>query len=371
MKQADVPSIGPTQTFVLPPANQRSTRVNRRTFFAWPLSFTAAAALPSSAAYAQGCAASPPAYLVRGPLSGELPDILNTLDDAEVQNFLIGLDGPLQDLASLPLPEAPPFVQPSISQEESDNIRTTIAGVVEDLINTLPSDQRPGAQEIAAIVAAANDHVFGFLQADQPSVENLNTFVLPANFAAIPTLQLVGDSLIMADATETNLLVASPLCNVNQDPRQKAFDKTLIVGAMLLAMIAFVVALAGIKMPNVGADKIAPRLASLIKSAEFRSIFTTVVEAIKREGATVGEKVAAIFSLLKALWNTGALTDILTDVFTSLNFFDLAVTIASIAAIFLTAGTAVLAKAALALVGLIVAIAKGASDYNKAQQQGT
>ncbi|HXW70770.1 MAG TPA: hypothetical protein VEK34_04935 [Methylocella sp.] len=341
---------------------------SRRAFLTLGASSSTMVLLGNRPVHAWECEPSPPAYLVRGPLQDELTELLNIVSDPTIQQYLLDLDPDFQELASLPVPTAPPFVQPSISEDERAAIKATIEKVVNDLVQELPSNQRPNAQEIEAIKGAAGANVFGFLQSGEREVTNLNTFVLPANFAAFPRLSVVGDTFALADATGTNLLIASPLCQVNQNPQNKSNDKALILAGLILAVIAFVGSLASIPVPSTGADKIAPAATRLLQTPGFRAIFKGLIEVLKREGATLKEKLAAIFGFLKTLWNAGALKDILKTIFSGLGFIDLAITIASIAAIFLTGGAAVLAKAALAIATLIVAAIPLATAYAKSQQ---
>jgi len=306
--------------------------------------------------------------VVRGPLLNALPDLYATVGQPEIGSYLLGLDSAMQELAALPIPPRPPFVQPSVSGAERQLIVDTVDAVLAQLVGETPPGEELSAEQIAEIRWSTFLRMRDFVRASEDDVDSIVDLGVPLNLASLPLLRTVGDAFVYTDAGGPNLVFDAPYFQQAQD--DKFVKKAAIVAGIVLALVAFVAALGSIKMPNVGADKITPHIAGALRSPAVRTAFLTLLDTLKRAGATVAEKVAAIFDFLKTLWNVGALKEILKDVFSNLGWFDLVLTVLGIAAIFLTGGAAVIAKAGLAVVALAVAIKAAADEYEKVQREG-
>lgn len=340
-------------------------RVDRRLFLSGLLAGGSTLAL-ASVAQARGDPG--PCRVAEGPLRDILPQLTGIVRDPEMSRFLFGLDPDMRELAALPTPVNPPFQRVTPTHDERRAIIRTIDEIVTELLPEQPPGQSLTHDDIRRAKKEARRRVLGFLEASRAELDQLIDTMIPLNLASLPVTRAVGNSFILVDVSGPNLLFTSPVF-VSED--DKLVKKALLLGAMILAIIGFVLALLSIKVPNVNADKIQPAVTRLLQDPRVSTAFNTMIEIVKREGATIGQKIAAVFAYLRTLWEVSGLKTILKDVFAEFSFFDLLVTIASIVALLFSGGASAIARGALAAAALALALIKGAQEYEKVQQTTT
>lgn len=303
--------------------------------------------------------------LAKGPIVDVIPELRAIVRDPDVAQFLINLTDSMGELGSLTLPSPPPFEKVVISPEERAAIQQTVDDVVTMLATELPGSDQLTNKMLKRLKQKSAEKVFAFLSADKAEIADIQTLWMPLNFSSVPTSSIIGDAFVVHDIAGPNLALVSPMAAAIEE--DKLLLKLAILAGLVAAIVAAVLAAIEIRVPPVKADKLVPIIAKAIQNPAGRTAFLTMIDIIKKEGVTLGEKIQAILAFLKTLWNLGALKDILLEMLSGYSIFDLVLTLAGIAAIFLTAGAAFVLKFTGIAVGLLASLISAGAAYQKLQ----
>lgn len=337
--------------------------VPRRSFLSGMLLGGAGFALPP---LASAHVAPPPTGLVQGPIVNIIPELRTIVRDPDVAQFLMAITESMGELGALTLPAHPAFEKVRISAEERSAIQQTIDEVVGSLVNELPAGESLTEKELHRVRHESQKRVIDFLAASRTEMTDIKTLWMPLNQASVPTTAAIGNAFLVHDSAGPNLAIIAPMATAVEE--DKLLLKLAILAGLVAAIVAAVLAAIEIKVPAVKTDKLVPIIAKAIQNPAGRTAFLTMIEIIKKEGVTLGEKVAAILAFLKTLWNLGALKEILIEMLAGFSIFDLVLTLAGIAAIFLTAGASFVLKFTGIAVGLLAALVSAGAAYQKLQQ---
>jgi hypothetical protein len=304
--------------------------------------------------------------VVEGPIEQALPDLQQLAGDPAFQQFLSDLDPFMQELASLLVPEIPPFEDIKPTPDELKSVRASIDEAVESVLADLPPDQRPNRGDIRQIKKEARDLIRDFLNTSGGELSARTNFTLPLLDQALPVATTVGDSFVLLDLAGPNLLVFSPLAQTNVQDKEAL--KILVVGAVIIDFLRSVLSVLNFKVPSVKTDKIAPVISKALRAPAAKTAFLNLMRILSTKGATVGEKLAAILDFLKTWWRLGFIKTILEEMLTDVGILDLLLTIAGVAAVFLTGGSSFIVRLSVEAAYLIGKAIAAAVAYNNLQK---
>jgi hypothetical protein len=303
--------------------------------------------------------------VVEGPIEQALPDLQQLATDPPFQQFLSDLDPFMEELASLPVPEIPPFKDIKPTPDELKSVRASIDEAVESVLADLPPDRRPNRGDIRQIKREARDLIRDFLNTSGDELSARTNFIIPLLDQALPVATTVGDSFVLLDLAGPNLLV-SPLAQTNVQDKEAL--KILVVGAVVIDFLRSVLSVLNFKVPSVKTDKIAPVISKALRAPAAKTAFLNLMRILSTKGATVGEKLAAILDFLKTWWRLGFIKTILEEMLTDVGILDLLLTIAGVAAVFLTGGSSFIVRLSVEAAYLIGKAIAAAVAYNNLQK---
>jgi hypothetical protein len=338
------------------PAEPTRSRVGRRQLLNAALVSGLGAATASEA---EGQSLS---RIISGPITDVFPDLTALAENPDISRFLLGLDPAMIQLGALQPPSTPPTDPLTITDAERESIREAISQVASELGTEMGLTQdaiQSAAQSAYSLVSTQ------LLDVTQDQLEMAGNGLAAADLAATPITLVAGDTFVLLDRGGPNAFIFSPVTLAAQD--DKLVAKIGILAGLAAAILAFILGVLSIKVPSVNTAKLEPAIAKALRSPVGRTAFTTLLNTIKTEGATIGEKIAAILDWLKTLWSINSVRTMLGEMLSSFNILDLLITIAGVAGIFLTGGTGVIVRLSAAALGLISALIGAGLAYEKAQ----
>jgi hypothetical protein len=300
--------------------------------------------------------------IVSGPIADVFPDLTALAGNPDIARFLLGLDPAMIQLGAQQRPSTTPFEPLTITDAERQSIRDAIGNVALELgtaMGLTPDVIQSVAQSAYSLVSTQ------VLDRTRDQLEMAGAGLAAADLAAAPITLVAGDTFVLLDRGGPNAFIFSPVALATQD--DKLVAKIGILAGLAAAILAFILGVLSIEVPSVNTAKLEPAIAKALRSPVGRTAFTTLLNTIKTEGTTIGEKIAAILAWLKTLWSINSVRTMLDEMLSSFNILDLLITIAGVAGIFLTGGTGVIVRLSAAALGLISALIAAGLAYEKAQ----
>ena len=193
----------------------------------------------------------------------------------------------------------------------------------------------------------------------------IKNVMVPLNMSAMPTLMVTDNAFLMHDASLSSMIYLSPL---PLNFASQTATKVLLIAGIILALISYLLALLNVKIPDVKPEKLTASVQRALRSPLIRRAFLRMIDIFKRAGATLKEKLAAMFDFLKKLYNSGALSEMLKEVLKGLSFADIFITITAIILLILSGGASAAAKAVFATAVFIVAMVNYINGYYRSQE---
>jgi hypothetical protein len=300
---------------------------------------------------------------IEGPLASQFAALKDAANAPDVRSLFLDLDPPLQSFVDrAPLEDPPsPFVPTPPTEQERAELIEMVPGLIAELNETLElglsSDDLGAAQE------QVERSVFAFLEAAVTELEQVRTLYVPLNLAAAPIATVTSArTFVFMSASGSNLVLADLL----SDETIKWAAKALIIAGILISIIEFILALLKIRV-NIPADEVVDKVSD--KLPILLPLVRDLLTKLGREGATAGEIVSAIFTLLRSLYRNGVLGDVLKAAFTSLGPLDLLCTIASIVLLILSGGSSAVVSAGYSVAKLVVALGGFSLGMYKIQEE--